>query len=116
MSELNGLEVERKRGDTAPDRLIVLDPATGLAMNITGFSYKLTVNSEKKPTTITNQKASLTGTLVDVLNGIVEFPWTALEADIPPGKYYYDIQQTDSSGRIKTIAKNKYTFWQDITK
>lgn len=46
----------------------------------------------------------------------MEFIWDALSADQTPGKYWYDIEQVDASGLVKTIAKNLYIFYQDITK
>jgi hypothetical protein len=116
MSEITGQELERKRGDTAPDVLLVMDPNNPtLPLNITGFSYLLTLNTLKSPPDDTTQLAQIAGT-VNGIGGRVEFLWTAPQADQAVGKYWYDIQQTDSAGRIKTLAKNKYTFFQDITK
>jgi hypothetical protein len=117
MAELVGSELERKRGDTAPDVLLVLNPEDPtLPLDVTGFSYKLTINSLKSPPDDTTQLLQVNGTVVNGPLGRVEFAWTAPQADQVPGKYWYDIQQTDGAGRIKTIAKNRYIVYQDITK
>lgn len=112
MSDLIGAALERKRGDTAPDKVRV-DFAGGIA----GFSYKMTVNTLKAPPDNTTQRMQSIGVVTsDLLGGDVIFPWVPGDADQVPGKYYYDIQQTDTAGKIKTIAKNVYVFFQDITK
>lgn len=112
-----GNEIIRRRGDTAPDVINVLDQETGQALDITGFSYTMTLNTEKDPEAgIGTEIASVSGTITDAANGRVEFLFSAGNADQAPGCYFYDIQQTDASGRIKTIAKNKYRFYQDVTK
>lgn len=118
MGELVGEILERKRGDTAPDVLNVTDEENGgAALDITGFSYTLTVNSEKDPEAgIGTELVQVGGTITDAPNGRVEFLWTVGDADQEPGVYWYDIEQVDASGRIKTIAKNKYVIFQDITK
>lgn len=120
-SELVGSVLCRKRGDTAPDKINVLDPDnTTDPLDITGYSYTMTVNTERDPDpgppVIGTEVVQISGTITDPGNGEVEFFWSALNANQSPETYWYDIQQTDASGRIKTIAKNKYIIFQDITK
>ena len=122
--ELVGDVLCRKRGDTAPDRITVLDSESTTtpqaALNITGFIYTLTINTERDPDPgppeIGNELVQITGTITDAANGEVEFTFSAAQADQVPETYWYDIQQVDASGSIKTIAKNKYIFYQDVTK
>ena len=121
MAELLGEVIERKRGDTAPDKITVLDPeaVAGTPLDVTGFGFKMTVNTEQDPDPgppIGTELVSIIGTLVDAPNGVVEFPWSPGDADQLPEEYFYDIQQTDSAGKILTIAKERYIFQQDITK
>ena len=122
---LNGAVIRRKRGDTAPDKFIILDEESTQVpkppLNITGFSYKLTVNTERDPDPgavppIGTELYSLVGVLTDPVNGTMEAAPTAIQANQLPDVYWYDVQQTDGAGKIKTIAKNKYIFDQDITK
>ena len=122
MSDVTGEIITRKRGDTAPDKITVIDSesATSAPLDNTGFQYKLTVNTEKDPEPVGppivgNELFSLTGA-VGGADGTVVFPITVGDADQEPGRYWYDIQQTDTAGKIKTIAKNEYVFEMDVTK
>lgn len=122
--ELVGEVLCRKRGDTAPDKISILDPESATTpkapLDITGFSYVMTVNTEKDPEVgppvVGNELASVAGVITDAANGVVEFQWSAGDADQTPDTYWYDIQQTDAAGFIKTIAKNQYIFFQDVSK
>lgn len=115
MGDLVGAILERKRGDTAPDAISVIDPATGGPRDITGYVYVLTLHELPDPTD-EPAAATINGVITSATGGTVEFLWTEEQADRVPALYYYDIQQTDETGRIKTIAKSRYRFWQDITK
>ncbi len=121
-TDLLGDCIARKRGDTAPDRIEVKDPndPTGAtALDITGFSFTLTINTEQDPDPaipIGTELVSIAGTITDAPNGIVEFLFSPPDADQVPDDYWYDIQQIDASGRKLTIAKNEYKFQQDVTK
>lgn len=123
--EIVGDIICRKRGDTAPDKITVLDPESAATpkdpLDITGFTYTLTVNTERDPDPvgppiIGAELASIAGTITDALNGVVEFPWTPSQANQIADTFWYDIEQVDASGAVKTIAKNKYIFFQDIGK
>jgi hypothetical protein len=88
-------------------------------LDVTGFSFKMTVNTEEDPDPgppIGSELVSITGTITDGPNGEVEFPWTPAQADQTPEEYFYDIEQTDTAGKILTIAKERYIIQQDITK
>ena len=119
-----GICIARKRGDTAPDKITVLDPEAvtpGTPLDVTGFGFIMTVNTERDPDPvgppiIGTELVSIAGTLIDAPNGVVEFPWTPSDADQIPEDYFYDIQQTDTAGKILTIAKEEYKFQQDVTK
>lgn len=119
-TDLQGVCIARKRGDTAPDKIFVKDPDDPTQpLNIAGFAFKLTVNTEQDPdpaVPIGTELVTINGTITDAPNGEVEFPWTPGDADQVPDDYFYDIQQTDSASKILTIAKNEYKIQQDITK
>lgn len=107
--------INRFRGDTAADVFFIKNSA-GVIVNITGYSFKLSLNANKAPTDELTLLYKLVGTLVDAPNGKVSFAPTALQADQVPGKYYYDVQMVDSAGAITTIALDAYIYHQDITK
>lgn len=108
-------DIERYRGDTAADEWTITDSA-GVAIDIAGFSFILSVNSLENPPDNTTELYNVSGTITAALSGIVEFSPSALNADQKPAVYYYDVQMTDTGGRLKTIDKGKYTYNQDITK
>ncbi len=121
--EIVGDIICRKRGDTAPDQITILDPASlatpKAPLDVTGFSYTLTVNTDKDPdpaVPIGTELASIAGVLTDPVNGVVQFPWLPAEADQAADVDFYDIEQVDATGKVKTIAKNQYIFFQDVTK
>ncbi len=103
------------RGDTTPWTFTIQD-STGAAIDISGFSYLLTVDPNEEPTDAVNNLFQLTGTLTDPTNGVVEFELSAVEADQTPAEYFFDLQQTDGASKVRTIAKGVFEFMQDITK
>lgn len=108
-------DITRKRGDTYADEFIIKSAATGLPINITGYSFVLTVDPAQYPTDSSNNKFQLTGTIVDAAAGRVEFAPSALQAD-NVGRFFYDVQMVDGAGRKRTIVSGKYVMVQDISK
>lgn len=107
-------DIERKRGDTYAIELSVTD-SSGTAVDISGYSFLLTVDPEKYPASSDNNLFQLTGTITSALSGTVEFSPSAANTDAV-GTYYYDIQMTDSGGLISTLDSGKFKLVQDITK
>ena len=103
MSLPDSVDISRVRGDTYPFVFTVQD-SDGSPIDITGFSFTLTVDPEESPVDASNNLFALTGSL------------TALQADQDPAGYYYDLQMTDLSSDIRTIAKGAWNVVQDITK
>ncbi len=103
------------RGDSDAKGFIIQDSAE-VAIDITGFSFKLTVSSDKAPPDQVNEQFTITGTLTDATNGAVAFAPLVADTDIAPGTYFYDVEQTDTSGRISTLIVAKCLIVQDITK
>lgn len=108
-------DFSRKRGDTYADEIIVTSTTTKLPINITGYTFKLTVDPKKDPVDSSLNLYQLNGTIIDAAAGRVEFAPTAIQAD-HIGTYYFDVQMIDTLGRIRTIDSGKYVYTQDITK
>lgn len=108
-------DITRYRGDTAADEVTIKN-SSGVVVDITGFTFIMSVNTLENPPDATSELYSVTGTVTVPAAGQVEFVPSALNADQYPATYYYDIQMLDAALRIKTIAKGKYTYTQDITK
>jgi len=102
------------RGDSGA-RGFQLKDSAGVVIDITGFGFILTVNSEKDPTT-NPPEFTITGVITDALNGRVSFSPTTGDTDIVATGYFYDIQQTDGGGAIDTLIKGKCKIIMDITK
>lgn len=106
----------RRRGDTYAEVFVLTNATTGLPINITSHTFKLTVNAEKKPVDAVNQVFQLIGTILDAPNGKVEFAPNGTQA-ANVGTFYYDLEMTDAAGRVRTvIAGYKWKVEQDITK
>ena len=108
-------DLERIRGDTYADEFTLRDSTTKQPIDITDYSFYLTLSSEKNPADESSQIYQIAGTIVDAINGKVEFSPTEQQAN-QLGSFYYDIQMVDGIGRIRTIVKAKYKYTQDITK
>ena len=108
-------EIKVYRGDSFPLFYTFKDKTTGLPINISGWSFKLTVSTEKDPVDETTKKFSVDAVIVDAANGRFSFlPTEANNADV--GKFFFDIQYTNPTGHKRTIAKDKYTVSQGIGK
>ncbi len=105
-----------QRGDTEPWTFTIVNKTTAVAIDITGFSFLLTVDPSDEPVDAVNNLFQLTGTVTDGPGGVVQFAMSAANADQTPQEYFFDLQQTDAGGAIRTIAKGVYEFQQDITK
>lgn len=112
---IDHVDLTRRRGDTFADAFVVTSETTGAVIDITGYSFLLTVDPSRAPTDSLNNIFQLTGTITDAVNGLVEFAPNATQAD-QPESYFYDVQMTDTAGKIRTIAEGRYNFVQDITK
>lgn len=108
-------DIERMRGDTYADEFTIKSKKTKQPINITGYSFLMTLDSRKDPTDETTKLYQLTGTIVDGPNGRVEFAPSAVQAD-RVGLFFYDVQMVDGSARKRTVVKAKYKYTQDITK
>lgn len=108
-------DITRKRGDTYADEFTIKSAATGAAVNITGYTFLLTVDPAKAPLTNATKLYQLTGTILNAAAGRVEFAPNATQAD-QVGAFYFDVQMVDGSGRKRTIDSGKYKYEQDITK
>jgi hypothetical protein len=108
-------DITRKRGDTYADEFVLKSKVTGQPINLTGYTFLLTVDPNKEPTSAATNAYQLTGTILDAVGGRVEFAPTAMQAD-RVGAFFYDVQMVDGAGRKRTVVSGKYKYEQDITK
>ena len=114
-------EIVYYRGDTKP-RIVTLrektnDDTLGAVIDITSCSFIMTVDPKKNPTDNVNNLFQIVGVISgDPLLGKVVFAPAVGDTDQAIATYYYDIQMTDASGYISTIALDKFKIIQEITK
>lgn len=111
---VNNDVITRHRGDRAAYGVLITDNL-GVAKDITGWSFTLTVNALEDPVAQAALFTS-TGTITDATAGEVEFPFSVSDADQTPATYFYDIEAKDTASLPDTLAKGKWVVLQDITK
>ncbi len=110
-------DIEWFRGDSFPLELALKNKLDGLAIDITGYTFILTVDTKSSPPDDSTKVFSTPGVISgDPVEGKVTFTPTTANTDIAPAGYYYDIQMTDAGSNIRTIAKFKFKIVQDISK
>lgn len=109
-------DLSRSRGDTYADEFQIFSETTGAVVDITGYTFTMTLDTLKAPPNTDTNLYSLTGTITDAVNGLVEFVPSLIQANQAPGSYWYDVQMVDDVGRVRTIDSGKYVYVQDITK
>lgn len=104
------------RGDSYPITLTLADKTSGSAIDLTGCTLLMTVDSLDAPPDDTTKLFEVAGVLdADPSTGKVTFtPLTTDTATV--GAYFYDVQLTDADGNIRTVVKSTFTVSQDITK
>lgn len=111
------LDITRKRGDNYAIRFRVTE--NGIAMDITGATFRFTVDTRKDPpaTDTSTQVFQVTGAIISpATNGIFEFvPTTVQMGNLTPKTYFFDVEMT-RSGQVATLVKGKFIIQQDITK
>ncbi len=118
MANLIG-DIVYSRGDSYAIVLWLKDKNTGEFIDITGYTFLLTVDPDKAPEDDTHNVFQLVG-LVDpdqeTNKGKFSFKPTEEQSN-SVGKLYYDIQFVDPDGNKRTFVKGfKFTLDQDITK
>jgi hypothetical protein len=90
------------QGDTRPALVCnITDETTGLPVSLTGATCRLKFR-KVGATTLT---ATLTGTVTNAVNGVVEFYWASDPSSLATadGQYEGEIEVTFSDGQIQTV-------------
>ena len=109
-------EITYYRGDSYPIPFEIVDKETGDPYPITDFTFAMTVHAEMDPLPSEAPEFTVSGVITDGPGGAVGFTPTTSDTDLDTGVYWYDVQMTDTSGNIRTIAKDKFNVVMDITK
>lgn len=108
-------DITRVRGDTFPFSFVIKD-SDGVVVDISGFAYKLSVDTSEEPADEVTQLFKLVGVIPTGTDGIVTFTLSIGEANQTPSTYFFDLEQTDTATKIRTVAKGEYNVVQDVTK
>lgn len=106
--------ITRFRGDTHPLTFALTDNDS-VAIDITGFSFLLTVDPAEEPTDGVNNVFSIAGVILSAVGGTFKFTLSTGQSD-NLGEFFYDIEMIDAASAIRTISKDAWTWEQDITK
>lgn len=91
------------------------DGTPGDPVDITGYSFRLTVDPSSEPVDATNNLFSLTGVITDASQGKVQFqPTTAQTGTV--GEFFYDVQMTTTTPSVRTVLWGTFEISQDISK
>lgn len=107
--------IEWGRGDSDFKKFQVLQ-SDGSPDDITGRTYRLTTSESAQPHDVDTPIFTLTGIITDAPNGIVEFAPTPTDTDIEHRTLYYDIEETDGGGRVKTLLIGTCLITADISR
>jgi hypothetical protein len=103
------------RGDSTPISFTLVDEA-GAAIDNTGSTYLLTVDPSDEPADALENLFQLAQSNTPGSDGVVTFSPSTVDTDQTPDEYFFDVQQTDVGGNLRTVIKGKFTIQQDITK
>jgi hypothetical protein len=104
------------RGDT-PTITVTVKDSTGTVVDLTNYTMKFTV---KRSTADTNANAVIgpvTMTIASPTTGIGTTTLTVTHTDLPPRKYFYDVQINNSTTAVHTVVgPATFEIVDDVTK
>lgn len=104
------------RGDSPIVPIKITDSA-GVIIDITGYSFVLTVDPSPVPANDTNNLFQVAiSALVDGTSGIVQVPLSSANTDQTPNFYFYDFQVVTTALSKRTLLSGTFEIKQDITK
>jgi hypothetical protein len=101
------------RGDTEIVVITIKD-STGTAIDITGRTYRAQIRSTKDSASIS---VSFSCAITNPAAGVVTCTLSAVNsATLSAGKYYWDFEETTSSGVVTTIIAGGVTVLADVSR
>lgn len=104
------------RGDTKR-KIFTIKDSDGNALDVSGSTFKISIDTLKNPPDATTLQFSIASAFVSGgTDGQIYFTPAPGDTDIPPGNYFYDLQETDINTEIDTLFKARIEIVQDISK
>jgi hypothetical protein len=106
-----------KRADTPIIRVAITDPDDSSVVDITGYTFVLTVDPSPVPANADNNVFQVSvGPIGDGSTGIVSIQPSSANTDQTPGVYFYDIEMLTTAPSRRTIFEGEFEIQQDISK
>jgi len=103
------------RGDDWAIKLTITDD-NNTPIDITNNVYWMTLKNQQADVDPGVIQTNITATGVDATNGIVVISFVDNETRlVEPGRYYYDVQEVDTSDNVYTLLLGKVKVLQDVT-
>ncbi len=110
-------DIQRTRADTFPFTMVFTDKVTGTAIDLTGSTFKLTVDPSPAPADALGNLFTNVPVIVGAgTDGRIRVTLSAGDANQTPAVYFYDIEQIDGASAVRTLVKGQWEVEQDITK
>ncbi len=109
------MKLTRTRGNTWPDKLILINSETGAPANLTGCVIRMTVDHLKAPPDSSTQVYQLDALIINPEGGLITFAPAVEQTDFV-GFFFWDMKLTISDGTTITIARGVLEYVESITK
>jgi len=108
------VELYMDQGATFENTLTITDDVTNATVNVSGY----TITSQMRRSYYSaNATANITCTIVNAATGNVLMSMTAANtANIRPGRYLFDVETTDVSGKVNRILEGIINVTPGVTR
>ena len=99
------------------DAFVLTYSTGGTIADLTGFTAKMDVRTNRSATSTVATFSSAAGTIsIDAPNGKITVPLShAVTGALAPADYVYDLQIISASGAVTTIVAGLFTVVQEVT-
>lgn len=109
------VDLKFNREDSFPFQFVLTDEDSGAALDLTGSTFLFTAADTPDLDGGGAQLFQLTENNTPGVAGVVEFLPSQANMDQPQATYFYDLEWTDGSGRVRTVAKGKFIIGPQIS-
>jgi hypothetical protein len=101
------------QGTTFNTIITIADETSGLALNVSGYSFASQV---RKSYYSVNATADIVCTITDSANGVLAISMSnTVTGGIAPGRYVYDVRMADNNGNVTRVVEGIMTITPQVT-